>query len=314
MKKILAISSVLVGVLFLAGCGQQLVSQTKSTTQTKPVATQSADDNANLQTYTSDNLGIGFQYPKSWYVREVKSDNTIYIENTQKDVNKDNMPADFQRIFISTSPNYVSAQTENNIKLGKPDGREISGSVSASTIGSNGISINTYEYKTSGGPTLEAFWSDKSGKRYYASHSTEVGVTNQKNMIENLKKILTTVKFSKVITWCDDKKSVDNELWISSQFFNGMNHAPTIRHLCRENKELFSLEMTWDDTASVHTGKLISKNSGVTLSITSKKIDPEVKLIDEQNKKHSDQVWFTIDGNIFTYDENTNTFIENPKV
>lgn len=314
MKKILAISSVMIGVLFLAGCGQQLVSQTKSTTQTQPVATQSANDTANLQTYTSDNLGISFQYPKGWYVREVKSDNTIYVENTQKDVNKDNLPADFQRIFISTSPNYVSAQKETNIKNGNPDNKEIVGSVSASTMSSNGIMINTYEYQSSGGPTLQAFWTDKSGKKYYASHSTEAGDANQKNMIENLKKILATVKFTKVITWCDDEKPADNKLWISSEFFNGTNHAPTIRHLCRGNKELFSLEMTWDDTAGVHTGKLISKNSGVILSITSKNKDPEVKLIDEQNKKHSDQVWFTVDGKTFMYDENTNQFIENPKV
>ncbi len=49
MKKVLAMSSVLLGVVFLAGCGQQPVSQTRPTTPapvaqtpTQPVATQPA--------------------------------------------------------------------------------------------------------------------------------------------------------------------------------------------------------------------------------------------------------------------------------
>ncbi len=56
MKKVLAISSVLLGVVFLAGCGQQPVSQTQPTTpapvaQTpaQPVATQPTDDAVNTK-------------------------------------------------------------------------------------------------------------------------------------------------------------------------------------------------------------------------------------------------------------------------
>lgn len=222
MKKVLAISSVMLGVVFLAGCGQQPLSQTQPTTpapvtqapaqpivaQPAPIATQPVENqptsidqpgnnDVNSRIYTSNNLGISFQYPKGWFVREDRDDSRVYIENTQEDVNKGNMPADFQRVWISTWAQEVSAQTENNVKNGKPDGREISGSVSTATINSNGVVINTYEYKTIGGSTLQAFWTDKSGKRYYATNSTEVGDANQQKMVENLKKILATVKFTK---------------------------------------------------------------------------------------------------------------------
>ncbi len=72
MKKVLAISSVLIGVVFLAGCGQQPVSQTQSTTPT-PVAqtptqqptTPPANETAGWQTYTSTNFGFEFKHPQS---------------------------------------------------------------------------------------------------------------------------------------------------------------------------------------------------------------------------------------------------------
>lgn len=213
MKKVLATSLALLGTVFLAGCGQQSVSQMQSATPVvqapmQPVATQSAptatqptsqpgENDVNSRIYTSNNLGISFQYPKGWFVREDNDASRVYIENTQEDVNKGNMPADFQRVWISTWAQEVSAQIENNVKNGKPDGREISGKVSATTISSDGIVINTYEYKTVGGSTLQAFWTNKSGKRYYATNSTEVGDVNQQKMVENLKKILATVKFTK---------------------------------------------------------------------------------------------------------------------
>ena len=122
---------------------------------------------------------------------------------------------------------------------------------------------------------------------------------------------------TKVVTWCD-KRTMDfshetfheGKLWISSEYYHGMNHAPTVRHLCREDKELFSLEMTWD-AAAIHNGKLISRNSEAILPITSINKDPEIKLVEEQNKKYKNQVWFTIDEKMFMYDENTNKFIDN---
>lgn len=120
----------------------------------------------------------------------------------------------------------------------------------------------------------------------------------------------------KIITWCDkvdmgDQKEIFHEgkLWISSEYFNGMNHAPTIRHFCREDKEFFSLEMSeWDGTISTHHGKLISGKSKNDFSVTSMNKDPEVKLIEEKNKNNINQIWFTLDGKTFMYDENTDKF------
>lgn len=82
MKKVLATSSVLLGVVFLAGCGQQPVSQTQPTTPapvaqtpavnqppltpktqptTQPIAP--TDETANWQKYANDKYGIEFKYP-----------------------------------------------------------------------------------------------------------------------------------------------------------------------------------------------------------------------------------------------------------
>jgi len=117
----------------------------------------------------------------------------------------------------------------------------------------------------------------------------------------------------RVIDWCDHavvgaEEVSDDQLWISSEYFNGMNHGPTIRRVCRGNEELFSLKMVWDDSASVHTGSLISKKSEASLPISSELKDPEFELTQNQDK---DKVLFTIDKKIFVYDENDDKFIEN---
>ena len=190
MKKTIMLSLALLGVIFLAGCGQQ-----------QPVQ-QSNNISSDQEAYSSDNLGISFQYPKGWYVKENKEIGdgySVLISNVDvvEGMNKGNVPSDFQQVWISTWEQEVGVEKENNVKNGKPDGREIFGSVSASVINNNGIMINVYEYKTVGGATLEAFWVDKSGKKYYATNSTEVGETNQQKMVENLKEILSTIKFTK---------------------------------------------------------------------------------------------------------------------
>jgi hypothetical protein len=70
MKKVLAISSVLLGVVFLAGCGQQPVSQTQPTTpapvaQTpaQPVATQPAPTTPAVTQNYIEVKELGFKMP-----------------------------------------------------------------------------------------------------------------------------------------------------------------------------------------------------------------------------------------------------------
>ena len=70
MKKVLAISSVLLGVVFLAGCGQQPVSQTQpavpvpvAQTPTQPVATQPAPTTPAVTQNYIEVKELGFKIP-----------------------------------------------------------------------------------------------------------------------------------------------------------------------------------------------------------------------------------------------------------
>jgi hypothetical protein len=69
MKKLIAISSILLGVVFLAGCGEQPVSQTQPTTPAPvaqtPVVNQpiTTTATADLKTYQNADFKFKFQYP-----------------------------------------------------------------------------------------------------------------------------------------------------------------------------------------------------------------------------------------------------------
>lgn len=98
MRKIVILSSLLLGVVFLAGCGQQPVSQTQPTTPT-PVANQQAPQQNNQTKiaeqdgyFTNSELGIKFAYSSDEYKGKLtvqgnkiiykypNTDNTQYIE------------------------------------------------------------------------------------------------------------------------------------------------------------------------------------------------------------------------------------------
>ena len=68
MKKIITLSSLLLGVVFLAGCGQQSVSQTQLTTPA-PIAQKSTQPigGVNLaNTFTDETIGFEIKYPIDW--------------------------------------------------------------------------------------------------------------------------------------------------------------------------------------------------------------------------------------------------------
>jgi hypothetical protein len=80
MKKVLAISSVLLGVVFLAGCGQQPVSQIQPTT-TAPVAQQPTTKQL-PQTYQNEEYGFQLTFTDVWkdYQTKVTKNNDSSVD------------------------------------------------------------------------------------------------------------------------------------------------------------------------------------------------------------------------------------------
>jgi len=153
MKKIIALSSVVVGAVFLAGCGQQPVSQTQPTTpataiqqstkpdeQTQPVAKPetpaitkliSPDEIASWQTYTNAKYGFEFKYPKGWFLNngrlspqkiedyEIGSDNApihfgVYTQNQDIFLNSPGGPAKPEILDFGNYNYQITNSKRNN--------------------------------------------------------------------------------------------------------------------------------------------------------------------------------------------------------
>lgn len=120
----------------------------------------------------------------------------------------------------------------------------------------------------------------------------------------------------KVVSWCDtsdtkeaNKKRENNELWVSSEMFNGMNHAATIRHVCRGKQELFFMEMDWvGKTAAKQTGKFVTGDKKTAFKFSVSNWDPEFTLLDTQAAQHPGEVWMRVEGKIFVFDEQEGVF------
>ncbi len=115
MKKVLAISSVLLGVVFLAGCGQQPVSQTQPTTPAPvakqpatnpPVATQPTTATATMSFDACGNLN---KYQKeSWYNEFISLVKNDFQQNKISNDNFDDVK-DYAQICYSKDGNLVLA-------------------------------------------------------------------------------------------------------------------------------------------------------------------------------------------------------------
>lgn len=145
------------------------------------------------QSYSWEGQGVSFKYPAGWLVGQNGSAYRLYVKNTDVDLMKEETPENFQQVWLSVDTDETSAAREAAIKDGKSDYRVVDGEVKAATIKSGNITINTYEYNTTGGPTLEAYWTGKDGVRYMATTSTEVGAANQTDMVATLKKLLASI-------------------------------------------------------------------------------------------------------------------------
>jgi len=165
----------------------------KSALLTSTSAPVKADPYKGWKTYQNADKSLTIKYPGDWFIREDPTSSRVYVSTSSTVVTKENMPSGFQQVWISTDSKESSIENEDSVKNGNPNGRSVNGEITTSAVKSGDLTINTYEYNTVGGKTLQAFWSSGSGKRYYATNSTEVGQTNQQYMVDNLKKILASV-------------------------------------------------------------------------------------------------------------------------
>jgi PBP1b-binding outer membrane lipoprotein LpoB len=198
MKKVLAISSVLLGVVFLAGCGQKPVSQTQPTTpapvaqksaNNQQVATQSApttapvDETASWQTYSNASLGFTVSYPKNW--------KTMSLANNFQGISlsKDGNSAIFSVIYhksVNDIPSEVATTLKNFDDLKKdPQYKDVK---DITLLGNKAISATETNPNINLSET-EIFISK--GSSIY-----EISYDNN-NATDISKQILTTFKFTK---------------------------------------------------------------------------------------------------------------------
>ncbi len=178
MKKIIALGVLSLGIVFLAGCGQQPVDQNQPTTPdpvvqtpTQPVATQptSVDETATWQTYTNTKLGFEVKYPTTWKVSE--SDSRInFMEKNGQDVSLS--------FFVY---NKTISESEALLPIFSVPGRKINSRTNVVVNNIDWIKLVVEENQI-------AQLTYKDGKTYAAQYST----------FENISpKIISTFKFTK---------------------------------------------------------------------------------------------------------------------
>lgn len=144
-------------------------------------------------TYNWAPQATSFKYPADWFVAPDASNDRVHIRNVQNEVTKEDMPATYQNMWLSADTVEAAAEREAAIKQGESSIRQISGTVTASTIMTGSRTINTYEYQTIGGATIEAYWTGKDGRRYFATTPTELGEPRQTDSVKMLKQVLPTL-------------------------------------------------------------------------------------------------------------------------
>jgi hypothetical protein len=151
------------------------------------------DEYKGWESYTWASQGVNFKHPADWVTEENTGIGRLYVKNQDVNLLTEETPDNFQQIWLSIDTDESSAAREDAIKNGTSAFRTVNGEVKASTLEAGDITINTYEYETTGGPTMEAYWTGKDGKRLFATNSTDVGEQNQTEMVATLKKVLASV-------------------------------------------------------------------------------------------------------------------------
>ena len=168
------------------------LNDTKKAQTTQPTDNKT-DEYKGWKSYAWTSEGVTFKYPGDWIIKDGLTAYRVYARNVDVDLNKDETPANFQQIWLSSDSDETAVAREEGIKKGESMYRQVDGAVKASTIKAGSLTVSVYEYNTVGGPTLEAYFTNKAGKRIMATTSTEVGQQNQTDMVANLKKVLATI-------------------------------------------------------------------------------------------------------------------------
>jgi len=189
------IAILLIGtVWFVFGSKNQTEEPMNNTNSSEQAQEEAKDEYEGWKDHIWESQGVSFKYPGDWVISETASMGRLYVKNVDVDLLKEETPENFQQVWLSVDTDENSAAREEAIKNGRSVWRVVDGEVKSGTIKAGDIIINTYEYNTLGGATIEAYWTDKDGKRYFATNSTEVGEPNQTEMVDVLKKLLKSVK------------------------------------------------------------------------------------------------------------------------
>lgn len=166
--------------------------------QPKNVSNEQASEQnyADWTDYAWEEQGLSFKYPEGWVAAENRAMGRLYLKSHDVNLLNQRAPNDFQQLWLSYDPSEASEEREEAIKRGESRYRVIRGEVKTSTIQAGDTKINIYEYETSGGPALEAYFTNQNGQRFIATNSTEMGKDNQTNMVANLKQLLASLKVS----------------------------------------------------------------------------------------------------------------------
>ncbi|MCD4705209.1 hypothetical protein K8R66_04000 [bacterium] len=153
-----------------------------------------------LNTYVNKKLGLQFEYPKGWMIREenTKNNNRIYIENQKyENYNISNYPENFLGMWIDyRKPSTETQSYQKQIELYNG----LSAEKELLEIGS--LDIYTYEFgynpnseKSGVGPYLVAIW-EKDPYIYNAHIIDSDNKDNNKIKVDVLNQILSTFKFT----------------------------------------------------------------------------------------------------------------------
>lgn len=116
----------------------------------------------------------------------------------------------------------------------------------------------------------------------------------------------------KMVMWCDERhrgfveSTAQTTLWTYPESFSGMNHEPTIYHVCNNTDELFSIQMQQSSADNTYTWNFVVPGSNSAFVFTALSRDPEVDLMEEEST--ADTILVTIDGRVYFYETATKQF------